>query len=331
MSSKLLPQHSIQELRNYFEEKIQLTEFTNQPLRLYEPIHYIMKLGGKRVRPVCTLAAAELFGTATDEAINQAIAVEVFHNFTLVHDDIMDEAPLRRGHATVHKKWDENTGILSGDAMIILAYQYLSKNTGDRFEKLFSNFNKTAIQVCEGQQYDMDFEQKSTVSLDEYLGMIELKTAVLLGESLRLGATIAGASDTDLDLIYEFGKNFGIAFQLQDDILDLYGDPEKFGKQVGGDVIACKKTYLFAKAHAIANEDQKSELVAIYNDTNVEDAEKIEKVKTIFDNLDIRNRAKADMNTFYVNAGIALNSISAEDSRKKILKDFAESLMVREL
>lgn len=331
MSSKLLPQHSIQELRNYFEEKIQLTEFTNQPLRLYEPIHYIMKLGGKRVRPVCTLAAAELFGTSTDEAINQAIAVEVFHNFTLVHDDIMDEAPLRRGHTTVHKKWDENTGILSGDAMIILAYQYLSKNTGDRFEKLFSNFNKTAIQVCEGQQYDMDFEQKSTVSLDEYLGMIELKTAVLLGESLRLGATIAGASDTDLDLIYEFGKSFGIAFQLQDDILDLYGDPKKFGKQVGGDVIACKKTYLFAKAHAIANENQKSELVVIYNDTNVEDAEKIEKVKIFFDNLDIRNRAKADMNTFYLNAGIALNSISAEDSRKKILKDFAESLMVREL
>ncbi len=331
MSSKLLPQPSIQELRNYFEEKIQLTEFTNQPLRLYEPIHYIMKLGGKRVRPVCTLAAAELFGTSTDEAINQAIAVEVFHNFTLVHDDIMDEAPLRRGHTTVHKKWDENTGILSGDAMIILAYQYLSKNTGDRFEKLFSNFNKTAIQVCEGQQYDMDFEQKSTVSLDEYLGMIELKTAVLLGESLRLGATIAGASDTDLDLIYEFGKSFGIAFQLQDDILDLYGDPKKFGKQVGGDVIACKKTYLFAKAHAIANENQKSELVVIYNDTNVEDAEKIEKVKIFFDNLDIRNRAKADMNTFYLNAGIALNSISAEDSRKKILKDFAESLMVREL
>jgi geranylgeranyl diphosphate synthase type II len=331
MSSKLLTQHSIQELRNYFEEKILLTEFTNQPERLYEPIHYIMQLGGKRVRPVCTLAAAELFGGSTDDAINQAIAVEVFHNFTLVHDDIMDEAPLRRGHATVHKKWDENTGILSGDAMMILAYQYLSKNTGERFEKLFSNFNRTAIQVCEGQQYDMDFEQKSTVSLDEYLGMIELKTAVLLGESLRLGATIAGASDTDLDLIFEFGKNFGIAFQLQDDILDLYGDPEKFGKQVGGDVIACKKTYLFAKAHAIANENQKNELVVIYNDTNVEDDEKIEKVKTIFDNLDIRNRAKADMNTFYVSAGIALNSISAEDSRKKILKDFAESLMVREL
>mgnify|MGYP006075931515 FL=1 len=331
MANDLPLQQSIEELRSFFEEKIQLTEFTNQPERLYEPIHYIMQLGGKRVRPVCTLAAAELFGKSPGDAINQAIAVEVFHNFTLVHDDIMDEAPLRRGHSTVHKKWDENTGILSGDAMMILAYQYLSKNAGTRLDVLFSNFSRTALQVCEGQQYDMNFEQKPTVSLVEYLGMIELKTAVLLGESLRLGATIAGASDIDLDLIFEFGKNFGIAFQLQDDILDLYGDPEKFGKQVGGDVMACKKTYLFAKAHAIANESQKSELVDIYNNTNIENAEKIKQVKAIFDNLDIRNRAKADMNTFYVSAGIALNSISVEDSRKKILKNFAESLMVREL
>lgn len=324
-------QHSIEELRTYFEKKIQLTEFKNLPNRLYEPIQYIMQLGGKRVRPVCTLAAAELFGSNTEGAVNQAIAVEVFHNFTLVHDDIMDEAPLRRGHATVHKKWDENTGILSGDAMMILAYQYLSKGAGAKFEKLFSNFNRTAIQVCEGQQYDMDFEQKPSVTLQEYLGMIELKTAVLLGESLRLGATISGASEEDSNLIFEFGRNFGIAFQLQDDILDLYGDPEKFGKQVGGDVIACKKTYLFAKAYAIANENQKGKLISTYNDTSINDAKKIEQVKAIFDDLDIRNRAKADMNTYYLNAGIALNSISVDDVRKKILKDFAESLMVREL
>lgn len=324
-------QHSIEELRNFFEEKIKLTEFKNQPERLYEPIQYIMELGGKRVRPVCTLAAAELFEKSPESAINQAIAVEVFHNFTLVHDDIMDEAPLRRGHATVHKKWDENTGILSGDAMMILAYQYLSKDAGDKFHSLFSNFNRTAIEVCEGQQLDMDFEVKPTVSLNEYIGMIELKTAVLLGESLRMGATMGGATETDANLMYEFGKNFGIAFQLQDDILDLYGDPEKFGKQVGGDVLACKKTYLFAKAHAISTEVQQKQLVALYNNTKIADEEKIEQVKSVFDELDIRNRAKADMNTFYVNAGIALNSISVEDSRKKILKDFAESLMVREL
>ncbi len=324
-------QHSIEELRNFFEEKIKLTEFKNQPVQLYEPIQYIMELGGKRVRPVCTLAAAELFGADTEIAINQAIAVEVFHNFTLVHDDIMDEAPLRRGHATVHKKWDENTGILSGDAMMILAYQYLSKNTDSKFHSLFSNFNKTAIEVCEGQQLDMDFEIKPTVSLDDYLGMIELKTAVLLGESLRIGAIMAGASENDANLMYDFGKNFGIAFQLQDDILDLFGDPEKFGKQVGGDVLACKKTYLFAKAYSISNETQRQELVDLYNSTSIDGSKKIEQVKTVFNALDIRNRAKADMNTFYVNAGIALNSISADDSRKKILKDFAESLMVREL
>ncbi len=331
MTNNTPAQHSIKELRVYFEEQIQLTEFTNEPIHLYEPIKYIMKLGGKRVRPVCTLAAAELFGGSLNEASNQAIAVEVFHNFTLVHDDIMDEAPLRRGETTVHKKWDENTAILSGDAMMILAYQYLSKNTGDKFSEVFSNFNKTAIEVCEGQQLDMDFENEQTVSLEAYTGMIELKTAVLLGESLRLGATMADASETDANLIYEFGRNFGIAFQLQDDILDLYGDPEKFGKQVGGDVLACKKTYLFAKAYSIATEEQQVKLVKTYNDTNLEPNAKIEQVKCILDELDIRNRAKADMNTFYLNAGIALNSISVEDSRKKILKDFAESLMVREL
>ena len=331
MSSTLPLQHSIEELRNYFEEKIQLTEFTNQPEKLYEPIQYIMQIGGKRVRPVCTLAAAELFGANPEAAINQAIAVEVFHNFTLVHDDIMDEAPLRRGQTTVHKKWNENTGILSGDAMMILAYHYLSKNTDAKFHRLFSNFNRTAIEVCEGQQLDMDFEQKSTVSLNDYLGMIELKTAVLLGESLRMGATIAGASDADANLMYEFGKNFGIAFQLQDDILDLYGDPEKFGKQVGGDVLACKKTYLFAKTYSISDAEQQKELVDLYNNTNLPHQDKIEKVKTVFDALDIRNRAKADMNTFYLNAGIALNSVSVDNGRKKTLKDFAESLMVREL
>ncbi len=331
MTKDYSAQHSIEELRAYFEKKIELTEFKKDPTNLYEPIQYIMELGGKRVRPVCALAAAELFGSEPEQAINQAIAVEVFHNFTLVHDDIMDEAPLRRGHTTVHKKWNENTGILSGDAMMILAYQYLSKNTTKEFQRLFTNFNRTAIQVCEGQQLDMDFEQKSTVSLDDYIGMIELKTAVLLGESLRMGATMAGASEADANLIYEFGKNFGIAFQLQDDILDLYGDPEKFGKQVGGDVIACKKTYLFAKAYAVSTPAQQNELVALYNNSEIENEQKIEQVKTVFDQMDIRNRAKADMNTFYVNAGIALNSISVDDARKKILKDFAESLMVREL
>ena len=215
--------------------------------------------------------------------------------------------------------------------MMILAYHYLSKHPDAKFHRLFSTFNRTAIEVCEGQQLDMDFEQKSTVSLNDYLGMIELKTAVLLGESLRMGAAIAGASDADANLMYEFGKNFGIAFQLQDDILDLYGDPEKFGKQVGGDVLACKKTYLFAKTYSISDAEQQKELVDLYNNTNLPHQDKIEKVKTVFDALDIRNRAKADMNTFYLNAGIALNSVSVNNGRKKTLKDFAESLMVREL
>lgn len=322
--------HSIEELRVRFEKALELTEFTNQPTELYEPIEYILKLGGKRARPVCTLAACELFGGSFNDSINQALAVEIFHNFTLVHDDIMDKATLRRGKETVHKKWSHEVGILSGDAMMILAYQYLQKASVDKIHGLLSNFNSTAIKVCEGQQWDMNFETSNQVSLPDYISMITKKTAVLLGEAMRVGAIMAGASEQNQALIYEFGKDFGIAFQIQDDILDLYGDPEKFGKKPGGDVHEGKKTYLYLKALELADEETKQEIHKTYYSDYLFADEKVQAVKILFDRLDIKSVAKSEMNRYFLSAGIALNTIDVVDEKKTVLKEFAESLMVRE-
>ncbi|MGB0402799.1 MAG: polyprenyl synthetase family protein [Salibacteraceae bacterium] len=322
--------HSIEELRIRFEKALELTEFTNQPIELYEPIEYILKLGGKRARPVCTLAACELFGGNYKDAINQALAVEIFHNFTLVHDDIMDKASLRRGKETVHKRWSHEVGILSGDAMMILAYQYLQKAAVDKIHNLFSHFNSTAIKVCEGQQWDMNFETANEVSLSHYLSMIKKKTAVLLGEAMRVGAIMANASYENQELIYDFGKDFGIAFQIQDDILDLYGDPKKFGKKTGGDVLEGKKTYLYLKALELADEDTKKEIHKTYYDDSLFADEKIQAVTSLFDRLDIKSVARSEMNRYFLSAGIALNTIDVPDGKKAILKGFAEGLMVRE-
>ena len=323
--------HSIEELLIRFNKALELTEFANQPIELYEPISYILKLGGKRARPVCTLAACELFGKHYQEAINQALAVEIFHNFTLVHDDIMDKAALRRGKETIHTKWSSEVGILSGDAMMILAYQYLQKASSDKIHPLLSHFNATAIKICEGQQWDMNFEKTHDVSLDNYLSMIKKKTAVLLGEALRMGAIMAEASVEDQQLIYDFGKDFGIAFQIQDDILDLYGDPDKFGKQVGGDIIAGKKTYLYLQAMEIADAETRENLHETYYSQYLFADEKVNQVKMIFDRLDIKSLARGEMKRFYNSAGSALNAISVAEERKVVLKEFAESLMVREI
>lgn len=326
---------SVKELHNKFEKALSLVEFSNKPIELYEPISYILKFGGKRARPISTLAACEMFGGNANDAINQAIAVEIFHNFTLVHDDIMDNASLRRGKKTVHEKWDTSLAILSGDAMMILAYQYLQKSSSKlapgTLENLLSNFNKTAIKVCEGQQMDMNFETSHDVSLSDYLSMIKLKTAVLLGESLRVGAIMAGANEENQHLIYDFGKDFGIAFQIQDDILDLYGDSDKFGKQIGGDILAGKKSYLYLKALDKADTKTKNKLTTTYYSSTLGDDEKINLVQSIFDDLDVKSSAKAEMNRYYLSAGIALSTIEIEDSKKEILKGFAENLMVRQI
>ncbi|MBU2045104.1 MAG: polyprenyl synthetase family protein [Bacteroidetes bacterium] len=244
--------HSIQELQQIIDQAVKDTTYPSEPKELYEPISYLMALGGKRLRPAMVLMATDLFGGDIQEALAPALAVELFHNFTLMHDDIMDKAPLRRGQPTVHAKWNEAVAILSGDVMFVKAYKMMIQVKPDILSPVLEVFNQTAVGVCEGQQIDMNFERRAEVSIPEYVEMIRLKTAVLVGGALKIGALIGNASEKDAQLLYEFGENLGIAFQLQDDILDVYGDPEKFGKQVGGDIISNKKTFLLIKALELA-------------------------------------------------------------------------------
>ena len=256
---------NIQYYQEAFVTYLKHFKITKEPSTLYNPVNYILDLGGKRLRPVLTLMAAEIFNCDYKKALDAALSIEVFHNFSLIHDDIMDEAPLRRGKETVHLKWDLNTGILSGDAMLIMAYQLFENYEPETFQKLAKLFSKTALEVCEGQQYDIDFEIRDDVKIDDYLKMIELKTAVLLGAALKMGAIVANASENDQNCIYEFGKNLGIAFQLQDDYLDAFGDPNTFGKQVGGDIIENKKTFLYLKAVEFSQKEIKLELQHLFS------------------------------------------------------------------
>ena len=274
--------HSIYQYQEFISEYLESQYETKEPRNLYEPIHYILKLGGKRMRPVLTLMSAEVFDADYKLALPAALAVEVFHNFSLVHDDIMDDAPLRRGNATVHEKWDTNTAILSGDAMLILAYQYFEKYKTDVFRDLAQLFSKTALEVCEGQQWDVDFETRTDVSIPEYLKMIEYKTAVLVAAAMKMGAIVAETSNKNAELIYDFGLNLGLAFQLQDDYLDCFGNPETFGKQVGGDIIENKKTYLYLKAIEFATSEQKAQLLQLFSNHLEDNDAKIELVKSIF-------------------------------------------------
>ncbi|UII81346.1 polyprenyl synthetase family protein [Flagellimonas sp. CMM7] len=300
-----------------------------EPKNLYEPINYILRLGGKRLRPILTLMTADLFGGNFEDALDSALAIEVFHNFSLVHDDIMDDAPLRRGKTTVHEKWDVNTGILSGDAMLINSYQFFESYSPEIFKKLTSLFSKTAIEVCEGQQYDVDFESRDDVTIPEYLKMIEYKTAVLVAAAMKMGAIIANASQDDTEAIYEFGKNLGIAFQLQDDYLDAFGDPETFGKQVGGDIIENKKTFLFLKSLEYAEKEQYEGLLHLYSLKPEDSGTKVETVKSIFMESGAVEEAKKEINAYTQKAFDALTTISVPDANKAILKQFGENLMKR--
>ncbi|MEM6684673.1 MAG: polyprenyl synthetase family protein [Bacteroidota bacterium] len=309
----------------YLEEKVVLAE----PKNLYEPIVYILQLGGKRLRPVLTLMTAEIFGVSYKKALDAALAVEVFHNFSLVHDDIMDQAPLRRGKKTVHEKWDLNTGILSGDAMLILAYQLFENYNGKTFRALAKLFSKTAIEVCEGQQYDVDFEDRNDVTIPEYLKMIEYKTAVLVGAAMKMGAIVAESSEQDAEGIYNFGRYLGVAFQLQDDYLDAYGDPETFGKQVGGDIIENKKTYLYLKALENSTEADKEKLLHLYSEKSEDAAEKVATVKAIFNKADIPNIMKAAISDYTEKAFTTLHTLNMGDKEKQLLKAFGEYLMNR--
>ncbi|WP_420571457.1 polyprenyl synthetase family protein [Kordia sp.] len=310
---------------NYLEEKVTVTE----PKNLYEPIIYILQLGGKRLRPVLTLMTAEIFGTSHKKALDAALAVEVFHNFSLVHDDIMDDAPLRRGKETVHEKWDINTGILSGDAMLILAYQLFENYEGKTFRALAELFSKTAIEVCEGQQYDIDFETRNNVTIPEYLKMIEYKTAVLVGAAMKMGALVADASEQDAQGIYDFGRYLGVAFQLQDDYLDAYGDPKTFGKQVGGDIIENKKTYLYLKALENASEANQETLTKLFATQPEDPTDKVEAVMNIFNESKAPEAIKTAIQDYTTRAFQLLQTLNIGAKEKQLLQAFGEQLMNR--
>ncbi len=299
------------------------------PLNLYDPIHYILHLGGKRLRPMLTLLTTDLFDGDYNDAMNAALCVEVFHNFSLVHDDIMDDAPLRRGKETVHKKWDTNTAILSGDAMLIKAYSFLESYDGDKFVALVKLLTKTSLEVCEGQQYDVDFESRDNVTIPEYLKMIEFKTAVLVGAAMQMGAIVANASLQSQQAIYDFGRNLGIAFQLQDDYLDAFGDPERFGKQIGGDIIENKKTYLYLKALEFSDDTNRVQLGHLYTISPTDPTDKIQAVKQIFLSSGSAEATKEAIEVFTSKAFDVLESIDISDENKAILRNFGQELMNR--
>lgn len=310
------------------ERELNDVDFPPSPANLYDPLRYFLKLGGKRIRPVLTLMGSDLFGSDPKSAINAALSVEVFHNFSLIHDDIMDDAPLRRNKQTVHEKWGHNIAILSGDVLLVKAYQLLAKQESRHIGQLLDLFNTTAVEVCEGQQMDMDFEKRTDVSINEYVEMIRLKTSVLLGCALEMGAIIADADIEDRKRLYTFGEHIGIAFQIQDDILDLFADPEKFGKQVGGDVIANKKTLLNLKARQMASEEQLNELnqLADHSDLNY----KVNRTREIYEAIGVRIVCEQLMQQQYDTAMQALALIDRSKEEKLPLIQLANLLMNRD-
>ena len=320
---------SIQAYQEIFSSHLSSLRFEKEPIGLYKPISYIIQLEGKRMRPVLSLMACEAVGKDPISALAAATAVELFHNFTLLHDDIMDEATLRRGQQTVHHKWDVNTGILSGDALLVTAYQQLNTYDDFLFSKLTKLLSETALLVCQGQQYDVDFETRDNVSMDEYIHMIRLKTAVLLGCALRMGTLVGQASGDIADSLYDFGVNLGIAFQLQDDLLDAFGDPKTFGKKVGGDIIENKKTILYHLTRAHATAKDLADFEQLMSSTPQDEDQKINDVKAIYESTDARRRTTDQVMTYTEKALDALNQSSLADSQLAYFTSFAEELMVR--
>ena len=324
--------YSIADIEKLVNDSVRRISFTfnEPPLTLFEPIEYILSIGGKRLRPVMALLSANLFSDEIELALPSAIAVEIFHNFSLLHDDLMDRADMRRGHLTVHKKWNDNTAILSGDAMLIEAYKYLANVPSKLLSPLLDIFTQTALEVCQGQQYDMDFESRTNVEEKEYLEMIRLKTAVLIACALKMGAMSVDAPETDADLLYRFGINIGMAFQLKDDLLDVYGDSKTFGKNIGGDILCNKKTFLLIKALERSNPVQRRELEKWLDASDYDAAEKINAVKGIYDELKLRNFTDNFIEQYYLSALDCLSEVSAPEFRKKELYSLLENLMYRE-
>lgn len=318
---------SFQELSNQFQQHFSVEHFPLTTPTLYDPNRYFLQMGGKRVRPVAVLMGNELFDNINTDAWHVAIAIELFHNFTLIHDDIMDEAPLRRGMETVHHKYGNSTALLAGDVMQVQAYDYLNRISTDYLQRINNIFVITARQVCEGQQLDMDFEKADTVSLDDYLNMITMKTSVLLAASLKIGGVLGGASKGNTEHLYEFGKSLGIAFQIQDDYLDAFGDPIKFGKQTGGDILANKKTFLLIHALEVATPAQHAELKKLMAENP---ADKVEKVLEIFRACNVDVWANELKEKYYADAMNHLDEIAVLSSRKGQLKELAQFLIQRE-
>ena len=317
---------TLSQLSAIIEGELGKITYPNSPQKLYQPIDYVMGLGGKRMRPILLLMAHQLFDENIEKAISPALGIEIFHNFTLLHDDIMDNAPIRRGKQTVHEKWNKNVAILSGDIMLVQAYQLLSNVDKSIVKELITVFSKAATEVCEGQQWDMDFEIQKEVTLQEYLKMIEYKTAVLLAASLQIGGIIANTSKENQNNLYHFGLNMGIAFQLKDDLLDAFGNSDEFGKQIGGDIISNKKTFLYLKALQLANESQKQDLHKFFN-TNQDSEEKVIQVKTIFTDLEIPKHTKDMMKAYYTKAMRHLDAIDSYNKAPLIV--FSEKLIDR--
>lgn len=319
---------ALQKYTSRIEEELRANELPLEPQELYDPLRYFLQLGGKRIRPILALLSAELFGATGNDAMPQALAIEVFHNFTLIHDDIMDDAPTRRSQPTVHEKWSVNTGILSGDVLLIKAYQLLADIAPEKLPEALRIFSKTAVEVCEGQQMDMNFETRLDVSVSEYIEMIRLKTSVLLGASLEMGAIVAGASTSNREKIYNFGQDLGIAFQIQDDLLDLYADPDKFGKMVGGDVAANKKTLLHLTAVSNATKEQLEVLKQLQHEENIE--LKISRTRELFDHLNVREMCRETMEHYQKKALEALQEIEVSEADKQPLMALASYLMNRD-
>ena len=319
--------NSLETYSKLIEKEISAFSFPSNPLNLYDPLRYFMTLGGKRMRPMLTLMSAKLFHKTVEESMSAALAVELFHNFSLIHDDIMDNAPLRRAKETVHEKWNTNIAILSGDVLFVKAYEEICKNPPHLIPELLKAFNRTAIEVCEGQQMDMDFETRNDVSSEEYIEMIRLKTSVLLGCALEMGAIIGETSLENRKALYDFGVHLGIAFQIQDDLLDLYGNPDKVGKQIGGDVLANKKTLLSILAKSHASVDQLVILQSLQKEKN--QTQKLSQTISIFESLSVQEKCKNEMSMHYTHAMDALNSISNNVAYEE-LEELAKFLFHRE-
>ena len=318
------------EITQLISTEINQINWSKEPRGLYEPIGYVLSMGGKRIRPALTLMACNMFSDNVHQALNSALGLEIFHNFTLLHDDIMDRADVRRGQPTVHKKWDDNTAILSGDVMQIASYQFIAQTPAEQLKRTLDLFSITAAEICEGQQYDVEFESRDRVEADEYLEMIRLKTAVLLGAALQIGAWIGGAGEEDAQLLYDYGINIGLAFQLKDDLLDVYGNEATFGKKIGGDILCNKKTYMLIHAIELANGNDADELQKWIRTSDEKlSNQKIQAVTSLFNKLGVKTLCEEKMQYFYAKAVANLEKVSILENNKQELRKLGEKLMFR--